>query len=432
MIQIVEHAPREGPYAIVRALEATGLPVRVCRVWAGDRVPDTVDDMVGLVVADGPTAADEEFSKHSAALVLLRAALEADVPVLGVCLGAHLLAIAGGGHAVRPGAGARLGCDDVRTAPAAQADPLFAAVSELLPGAHRHGGTVDLPPGATLLVGCESHSALAFRIGDSAWGIRFPLENVVAVEEVGVVAAALVGGRSEGAVGVLGAGRSAPVRDAVPSPVLDGVSERFAALVVARAEQTATRAFFTRRAAGWEERFAADGPRYTAATERMGLRPGLRVLDVGCGTGRVLPALRAQVGDDGVVLGADLTPAMLAAAVREGRERDGQLLLADACRLPLPDGAMDAVFSAGLVNHVPDPAAALREWARVTVPDGVLLLFHPSGRAERAARHGRPLDPDDPLAEEHLRPALRAAGWRLAHYEDATHHFLARAVRLGD
>lgn len=92
---------------------------------------------------------------------------------------------------------------------------------------------------------------------------------------------------------------------------------------------------------------------------------------------------------------------------------------------------MDGIFSAGLINHVPDPGAALREWARGTVPGGVLLLFHPSGRAERAARHRRPLDPDDPMAEEHLRPALQEAGWDLDCYEDASHHFLARALRVG-
>nr|WP_253268027.1 methyltransferase domain-containing protein [Streptomyces asoensis] len=90
---------------------------------------------------------------------------------------------------------------------------------------------------------------------------------------------------------------------------------------------------------------------------------------------------------------------------------------------------MDGIFSAGLVDHVPDPVAALREWARVTAPDGILPLFHPSGRAERAARHGRSLDPADLPAGENLRPALRAADRTLARYEDTAHHFLARAVR---
>ncbi|WTE48705.1 class I SAM-dependent methyltransferase [Streptomyces sp. NBC_01622] len=201
----------------------------------------------------------------------------------------------------------------------------------------------------------------------------------------------------------------------------------FAAFVAARAEQTATRAFFTRRAATWEERFADDGPRYAAAVDRMALRPGARVLDLGCGTGRALPALRAHVGDAGLVLGIDLTPAMLTAALREGRDNDGHLLPADACRLPLPTAALDAVFSADLINHVPAPAMALREWARVTAPGGTLLLYHPSGRA---ARYGSPLDPDDPFAEHNLRPALRTAGWDLSRYEDAPHHFLARAARV--
>ncbi|MFI8360405.1 hypothetical protein ACIGD1_09610 [Streptomyces sp. NPDC085612] len=78
---------------------------------------------------------------------------------------------------------------------------------------------------------------------------------------------------------------------------------RFAALVAARAEHTATRAFFTRRAGAWEERFAHQTPAYEAAVARMRLAPGRRALDLGCGTGRAMPALRRQVGPRGQVLG---------------------------------------------------------------------------------------------------------------------------------
>ncbi|MEU0052723.1 methyltransferase domain-containing protein [Streptomyces sp. NPDC006309] len=223
---------------------------------------------------------------------------------------------------------------------------------------------------------------------------------------------------------------SAPAELAALASHREDVFERFAALVAGRATQTANRAFFTPMAATWEERFAADGAVYEAAVVRMGLRPGQTVLDLGCGTGRVLPALRTEVGDDGVVLGVDFTPAMLDAAARHGRAGHAGLLLADTCRLPLRSGTVDGIFSAGLINHLPEPATALREWARVTAPGGVLVLFHPSGRAERAARHGRPLDPDDPLDETNLRPALHTAGWHLTCYEDAQHHFLARAVRI--
>ena len=423
MIQIVEHAPHEGPYAIGVALRAAGLPTRVCRTWAGDPVPETADDLVGLVVMGGAMAAYEDFPGRDAELALLRAALDAEIPVLGVCLGAQLLAVPAGG-AGRPGDGAQIGWADVRMTEAAHTDTLFAGVPERLRVLHWHGDTLELPAGATLLASGDRYPVQAFRIGGSAWGTQFHLE--VDQTAVGAFADAF----PEEAATAPGLVESAPAELAVLARHRDGVFKRFAAFVAARAEQTAARAFFTRRAATWEERFADDGPRYAAAVDRMELRLGARVLDLGCGTGRALPALRAHVGDAGLVLGIDLTPAMLAAALREDRDKDGQLLLADACRLPLPTAALDAVFSAGLINHVPHPATALREWARVTAPDGTLLLYHPSGRAERAARHGRPLDPDDPLAEHRLRPALHTAGWELSRYEDAPHHFLARASRV--
>ncbi|MCZ9337424.1 methyltransferase domain-containing protein, partial [Streptomyces sp. TRM76130] len=101
--------------------------------------------------------------------------------------------------------------------------------------------------------------------------------------------------------------------------------------------------------ADWDNRFPDDGPAYAAAVAELGLRRGDRVLDAGCGTGRALPPLRAAVGASGVVLGADLTPAMLQAARRAGRHREGRLLLADAARLPLRSRSLDAVFAAGLI-----------------------------------------------------------------------------------
>ncbi|GHD78236.1 class I SAM-dependent methyltransferase [Streptomyces goshikiensis] len=220
---------------------------------------------------------------------------------------------------------------------------------------------------------------------------------------------------------------------ALPGPLGDPAGaaplHRFAALAAARAEHTATRAFFTPRADAWEERFAYQAPAYEAAVARMRLRPGQTVLDLGCGSGRALPALRAGVGAGGTVLGVDLTPAMLTAAARAGRRGPAGLLVADCGRLPLPAGAVHGIFAAGLLDHLPQPRTALTEWARVCAPGAELLLFHPSGRAERAARHGRPVSPDDPLAEPNLRPALDATGWRLAEYEDAVTHFVARARR---
>ncbi|MFE1954227.1 class I SAM-dependent methyltransferase [Streptomyces sp. NPDC059524] len=196
-------------------------------------------------------------------------------------------------------------------------------------------------------------------------------------------------------------------------------------------DRTRVQEFFTSRAADWDARFPDDGPAYEAAIAALGLRPGGRVLDAGCGTGRALPALRAAVGPSGVVLGADLTPAMLRAAVRAGRDRSGHLLLADVSRLPLASGSLDAVFGAGLISHLPDPKRDLAELARVVRPGGLLALFHPIGRAALAARHGREITPDDLRAEPQLRPLLAATGWRMTSYVDEDTRFLALAVREG-
>ncbi|KUL35067.1 SAM-dependent methyltransferase [Streptomyces sp. NRRL F-4489] len=189
------------------------------------------------------------------------------------------------------------------------------------------------------------------------------------------------------------------------------------------------RAFFGPRAAGWDDRFPDDGPAYAAGVAALGLRAGQRVLDAGCGTGRALPALRAAVGARGAVLGADLTPEMLAAAVRAGRGAGAALLQADVTRLPLPTAALDAVFAAGLISHLPDSAAGLAELARVVRPGGRLALFHPIGRAALAARKGRPITPDDLRAEPNLRPLLAATGWDLVQYVDEDARYLALAVR---
>ncbi|MFI6018696.1 class I SAM-dependent methyltransferase [Streptomyces sp. NPDC051287] len=196
-------------------------------------------------------------------------------------------------------------------------------------------------------------------------------------------------------------------------------------------DHTHVQEFFTARAAGWDSRFPDDGPAYAAAVAEMGLRPGDRVLDAGCGTGRALPPLRATVGPSGQVLGMDLTPAMLQAAVRAGRHRHGRLVLADVAALPVRSESLDAVFAAGLIAHLPQPGRNLRELARVVRPGGGLALFHPIGRAALAARQGRRITPDDLRAEGNLGPLLAGSGWRMTSYADEDARFLALAVREG-
>jgi SAM-dependent methyltransferase len=191
-----------------------------------------------------------------------------------------------------------------------------------------------------------------------------------------------------------------------------------------------TQAFFAVRAATWDTKFGDDLPAYAAAVAEAAPPLCGTALDLGCGTGRALPALRAAVGPAGRVIGLDLTPQMLDAVRASGRDRDTTaLLLGDAQRLPFADGSIDAIFAAGLLNHLDDLPAGLRELARVTTPGGRLIVFHPTGRAALAARHGRVLGAHEPLAEHVLGTALADTGWKLDYYDDPPHRFLALETR---
>lgn len=107
------------------------------------------------------------------------------------------------------------------------------------------------------------------------------------------------------------------------------------------------------------------------------LRPGERVVDVGCGAGIDSLIAAKKVGPGGVVVGVDMTPAMLEkarwAADEAGLEnvefREGY-----AEALPVPDGWADVVISNGVLNLMPDKDAALEEMSRVLKPGGRLQI----------------------------------------------------------
>jgi SAM-dependent methyltransferase len=195
--------------------------------------------------------------------------------------------------------------------------------------------------------------------------------------------------------------------------------------------RAATRAFFGARAAGWEDRFPDDGPRYQQAVGELAPPPGTTVLDVASGTGRAIPYLRAAVGPGGAVVAVDVTWEMLQTARTNGRVPAAALVLGDATALPLPDGSVSSVLAAGYLSHVVDPAAALVELARVTILGGRLAVFHPIGRRALAARHGHDLSDADPMDVRNLEPMLEQCGWHLEQVDDGPDRYLVLATHHG-
>ncbi len=107
------------------------------------------------------------------------------------------------------------------------------------------------------------------------------------------------------------------------------------------------------------------------------LGPGERVVDVGCGAGIDSLIAAKKVGPEGRVIGVDMTPSMLEKARQAANEtglenvefREGY-----AEALPVDDGWADVVISNGVLNLMPDKAAALEEMARVLKPNGRLQI----------------------------------------------------------
>ena len=153
--------------------------VRIKHVNFG-RHPDaepSLDGYRGLVVLGGPMNVDEQESHpHLATEVrLIRSAIERDIPVLGICLGAQLIARALGAG-VRSGAEKEIGWYDVSPTEAGRRDPLFAHFDETERIFQWHGDTFDIPEGAVHLASSPACPNQAFRYGDNVYALQFHLE----------------------------------------------------------------------------------------------------------------------------------------------------------------------------------------------------------------------------------------------------------------
>ena len=198
---VITHTPSESPGTLAEWLPAAGLELDVVEPWKGDALPDRVTGHDALIVMGGPQQAYDDASAPwlRQTKELLRSAVADDLPVLGICLGAQLLAEATGGR-VQPGEeGPELGARLVAKRDAAGDDPLFCDIplSPLVVQWH-WDAVVELPPRAVLLAASPRYVNQAFRVGARAYGLQFHIETPAemvrgwaAADDAGVRAAGL-------------------------------------------------------------------------------------------------------------------------------------------------------------------------------------------------------------------------------------------------
>ena len=111
--------------------------------------------------------------------------------------------------------------------------------------------------------------------------------------------------------------------------------------------------------------------------DEAGLRPGMDVVDFGCGTGTMTRMIASIVGPSGTVTGVDRHGAQIEQA-RQLCARDAfaniRFVEADACATGLPANSFDLVYCRFLLLHLPDPARCLREMWNILKPGGILVV----------------------------------------------------------
>lgn len=175
-IMIFKHVPFEGPGTFREELDKRGLRYREVNLYEGE-IPKNLDGCGGLIIMGGPMNVYEEdeypFLKEEDRLI--KEALSKKIPIIGICLGAQLMAKAAGAK-VTKGGKKEIGWYPLYLTEEAKTDPVFRGLPKEVEVFQWHGDTFDIPKGAVRLASSGLFPNQAFRIGDNAYAFQFHIE----------------------------------------------------------------------------------------------------------------------------------------------------------------------------------------------------------------------------------------------------------------
>jgi GMP synthase (glutamine-hydrolysing) len=176
-LMVFQHSASEPLGVLDPLLRRAGLRLRYVNFGRDPRARPDVADYDGLVVLGGPMNVDQVplYPHLGAEIHAIQGALARNLPVLGICLGAQLLAAALGAS-VRPNPVRELGWYPLEPAVEAGGDRLFRYFDGTQFVFQWHAYTFDLPRGAVRLASTRTCENQAFRFGESAYGLQFHLE----------------------------------------------------------------------------------------------------------------------------------------------------------------------------------------------------------------------------------------------------------------
>lgn len=176
-VLVIENYPKTTLGLVGIALDDVGAECAIVRTHEGEMLPASPDSFDALIMLGGAQdALDDESHPHLGhEASLARAFGDEDKAVLGICLGAQILA-RGYGAANILGRPLEFGWHEIRPTAAGVADPMLRAIGDATPIFHWHVDTFTLPPGAAHLATSAMTPLQAFRIGRAVYGIQFHFE----------------------------------------------------------------------------------------------------------------------------------------------------------------------------------------------------------------------------------------------------------------
>jgi len=176
-VLVFQHDPFEDLGFFAEVLEKLGADYRVVRLFHGEMPEEELRNVDSLIVLGGPMGVDEEdsFPFLRWEKRIIRAAIDESVPVLGICLGAQLIASTLGAQ-VFHGPVKEIGWNPISITPHGQVDSLLGYLPENATVFQWHGDGFELPAGAICLASSAHYSTQAFRLGKIVYGLQFHLE----------------------------------------------------------------------------------------------------------------------------------------------------------------------------------------------------------------------------------------------------------------
>ena len=179
---VIQHVPHERLGTFEPAFKEAGCSCRVLNAHDSKAAWPRADDVDGIVTMGGPVSVDEHaaYPYLTRERELLREALNAEKPILGICLGAQLLAAALGAR-VTKNPQKEIGWYPLMREPGADGDPLCEAFGQTETVFQWHGDTFALPKGAVRLFSSPLCPEQAFRYGETTYGLQFHVEVTEAI-----------------------------------------------------------------------------------------------------------------------------------------------------------------------------------------------------------------------------------------------------------